>query len=353
MDTLTHALSGALLARATAPALQPGAGVGLRNRMGAGFLAAAFPDADIVLSPLSPLAYLWQHRGVTHSFLLLPLWAVLLALIFAWMSRARVGWTAYFGVCALGIAAHILGDLITAYGTMIFAPLSNLRVAWATTFIIDLYFTGIIVIGLVASALWRTTRAPAVAGLAVLVAYVGFQALLQQQAIGIGEDRAQATGQSGTRVSAQARPVSPFNWMIVLEHEEAYDYALVNLLRREPVPVPTAESSWITRLDAAYQPVAHANWATVTRFGTASADVALAKAAWRQPSFEFFRWFSRFPMLYRLDRTDAAVCVWFRDLRFFTPGRPRWPFTYGECQSPGGEWSAYELVDGDVRRPVH
>src|ERR1043166_8610020 len=110
MDTLTHALSGALLARATAPALQPGAGVGLRNRMGAGFLAAAFPDADIVLSPLSPLAYLWQHRGVTHSFLLLPLWAVLLALIFAWMSRARVGWTAYFGVCALGIAAHILGD---------------------------------------------------------------------------------------------------------------------------------------------------------------------------------------------------------------------------------------------------
>ena len=56
----------------------------------------------------------------------------------------------------------IAGDLITSYGTMIFAPLSDARFALGTTFIIDLYFSGIIVAGLVASRCWRATRAPAI-----------------------------------------------------------------------------------------------------------------------------------------------------------------------------------------------
>ena len=38
-----------------------------------GTAAAAFPDTDVVLSYLSPLAYLYHHRGVTHSVLLAPL----------------------------------------------------------------------------------------------------------------------------------------------------------------------------------------------------------------------------------------------------------------------------------------
>jgi inner membrane protein len=47
MDTLTHALSGALAARAT----QPSAGrISIAARVGAGFLACAFPDADVILS---------------------------------------------------------------------------------------------------------------------------------------------------------------------------------------------------------------------------------------------------------------------------------------------------------------
>jgi inner membrane protein len=46
MDTLTHALSGALLARATAPKRDDEKTLPLRRRLLVGFLAAAAPDLD-------------------------------------------------------------------------------------------------------------------------------------------------------------------------------------------------------------------------------------------------------------------------------------------------------------------
>ncbi len=80
MDTLTHGLAGALLARAL-----PGTGDAARDRAFArreawlGFCAAMFPDADALVSPFSPEFYITQHRGLTHSFVLLPVWALVLA----------------------------------------------------------------------------------------------------------------------------------------------------------------------------------------------------------------------------------------------------------------------------------
>ena len=75
MDTLTHALSGALLARATAP--DPArARITTAARMAAGAFAAAFPDTDFFLAYVSPVAYLTGHRGITHSIFLLPIWAL-------------------------------------------------------------------------------------------------------------------------------------------------------------------------------------------------------------------------------------------------------------------------------------
>jgi inner membrane protein len=164
---LHHALSGALLA-ARPPLICPNPRHD-RGAVVAGALAAAFPDTDFVLAYVSPVAYLTGHRGVTHSILLLPLWAFLLAWCLSKLVRGRsTTWRDWIGVCALGVGAHIVGDLITSFGTMIYAPLSDARVAWSTTFIIDLWFSGIIVAGLVASAVFRRSRAPAIAGLAML-----------------------------------------------------------------------------------------------------------------------------------------------------------------------------------------
>ena len=63
---LTHALSGALVARATAPRK---ARISVAARGAAGFFAGAFPDVDVVFSLVSPITYMNQHGGVTHSIL--------------------------------------------------------------------------------------------------------------------------------------------------------------------------------------------------------------------------------------------------------------------------------------------
>lgn len=75
MDTLTHALSGALLARATLGG-SPHTPAGERVRVA--FLAAAFPDIDYLVSWIDPLIYLNVHQGLTHSLVLMPVWAAFL-----------------------------------------------------------------------------------------------------------------------------------------------------------------------------------------------------------------------------------------------------------------------------------
>src|SRR5262245_5159823 len=212
MDTLTHALSGALLARATTPRdeLRPS----LRRRIAAGFLACASPDLDIVIAMFGPVAYLENHRGVTHSLILLPLWALLYSRILAAILREPGGWRALYGITAMGLALHVAGDVITSYGTMILAPFSNWRAEIGPAFIIDLWFTGIIVAGLVASAVARRARWPASVALIVLTGYVGFQYLEKRKAVEFGEHYAREHDIRGARVDAQPRPVSPFNWTV-------------------------------------------------------------------------------------------------------------------------------------------
>jgi inner membrane protein len=350
VDTLTHALSGALLARATAPNQVDEKTLPLRRRLLIGFLAAAAPDLDFVISYVGPIEYILHHRGVTHSLILLPLWAFLLAKLcgVAWRDRP---WQAYFGIIAMCLSLHVAGDWITSFGTMVLAPFSDLRVGIGTTFIIDLWFTGIILAGLVASAIWRNSPVPAVAGLAALCGYVAFQGLMLQRAIDWGEAYAKGAGLEQAEVSAQPRPVSPFNWMVMVKAGEEVRYSLVNLVRREPKQ-PAADAGFIARLDAVYLPLAQAQWVHATRFGSSDRERAIAREVWSQPQLAFYRWFAEHPVLLRVDTGNPSTCAWFQDLRFFTPGRQSWPFRYGMCREEGGPWELFQLVGDSIRIEV-
>ena len=353
MDTLTHALSGALLARATAP--DPAkARISTAARVGAGFLVAAFPDLDFVLGYVSPVAFLTGHRGVTHSFVLLPVWALLLAWILAKIHRGKgVTWRDYFGVCALSVGAHIVGDLITSFGTMIYAPLSDARVAWDTTFIIDLWFSGIIVAGLTASLVWRRSRAPAVLGLAVLGGYVGLQAVQHSRAVDFGAGYAQSAGFGAAKVTAIPRPVSPFNWTVFVTEGDRYHYAHVNLVREQMPPPPGPDANLFERYGAAYAPLAQAKWIAINRYGDETAARELAARVLADSRLGFFRCFAEFPALYRIDRNNPSTCVWFQDLRFVTPGSDRNIFRYGLCRDDGAaDWRVYRLLGDGQREPV-
>ena len=310
--------------------------------MWVGFWTAAFPDSDYVLSFVDPLTYLTLHRGVTHSVLLLPLWAIGLAFLFSVIVRRRYSWKAFVGTCALGIGIHIAGDVITAFGTIVFAPFSAWRAQMPTTFIIDLYFSGIIIAGLVASAIWKHLRAPAIASLAVLVAYIGFGAVLHDRAVAVGDAYIATNRLDSARAEAIPQPFSPFNWMVVVEQPREYHLTYVSLWRDEVPAPPPPDAFWLLHLNASYRPVTGARWQTVSRFGTT--DATLAEVAWNSNALRRYRGFAMFPAVYRVDRSAAGACVWFTDLRFNLVARPG-PFRYGVCQhGDDSAWRTHRLI---------
>ncbi|MGB1109792.1 MAG: metal-dependent hydrolase, partial [Gammaproteobacteria bacterium] len=261
MDTLTHALSGALMAHAMGHHHhQSKALTGGRAAL-VGFAAAAFPDVDFVLKFVDPLLYLNAHRGVTHSIIMLPLWALLLAWLFAKIYRSQAGgWRAFVGICAAAIGIHIAGDTITSYGTQLFAPFSNWKAAINTTFIIDLWFTGIILLSLVI-ALWRKAPLISRAGLACLAAYVGFQGIQEWRALDIAEDYRTAQGLEGYEVEALPQPASPFRWKLMVSDGERHHYAYLDLRKTQP---PPTGDGYFDRLSRSYDTPTSLTWGLQT-----------------------------------------------------------------------------------------
>ncbi|MDQ5847558.1 MAG: metal-dependent hydrolase [Pseudomonadota bacterium] len=325
-----------MLARATAPKDAPPRST--PRRVAAGFFAAAAPDLDFVIIYAGPVEYLLNHRGVTHSLVLLPLWALLYSWILAKLLREPGGWRALYGVTAMSLGLHIAGDVITSFGTIVLAPVSDWRAGIGTTFIIDLWFSGIILAGLAFSAVFYRSRWPALAASIVLVGYVAFQAVMKREALELGSAYAKNHALSGPRITAHPRPVSPFNWTVFVSDDEAHRFAHVNLLRKQPRRYAPGDG-FIARLDSPYLPAQQAIWVTRSRYGETSSE--LIKEAWNSDGLGFYRWFADLPAFDGM--TEGSACVWFADLRFVTPGRDWLPFRFGACRErPDAPWRVYQ-----------
>lgn len=317
----------------------------LRERMAAGFLAGAFPDSDFVLRVFDTLTYVALHRGVTHSILLLPAWAWVVAWLLALFSRLssrRRPWQAFYPVAALGIGIHIAGDVITSYGTMLLAPFSDHAFALPFTFIIDPWFTGILVLGLAGGWFMPRKRYPSILAFAVLGCYIGFQAMLHSQAVDVGRAYIESRGWREAEAHAFPQPLSPFNWKIVVRRGGEYDVALINLLRTE-IPSPPRHGEGMKgmwgRINASYRPVSAAVWKRYPQFGEAGQEHALAREAWNQEIFARFRGFAKFPALDQVfSPGDGSICVSFLDLRFTVPSLPP-SLVFAICRAgPGQPW---------------
>lgn len=356
MEPVTHILSGALIARAIVPSRSPQDapgqdGISHGTAMLCGAAAAAFPDLDFVAAAFGQIAYLLNHRGITHSLIVLPLWALLVSVSFALLLGQGKRWLAYYPYALAGLFIHVLGDLITTYGTMILSPLSNTRFEWGTTFIFDFWLSGIVVAGLLCSLLWRTSRLPAVVALAALAGYVGFQAMLKERATEAGQVHARTHGLGNVTVNALPQAFSPFRWMVIIRGTERYWYAHINVLHHETPPVSEPASNWLTRYSGAFQSVDRAVWQQVRQFGADEAEAALSRRIFHEPRFGFYRWFASHPVLYRVERQQGGDCVWFQDMRFHFPGLDRPTFRYGMCQN-GSEWLPVRWAGEGVRKMI-
>jgi membrane-bound metal-dependent hydrolase YbcI (DUF457 family) len=153
MDTITHGIAGALISKAMFQGDDLFAMRAMNRRRIATWctmLGAIFPDSDTfrdVLSHNDMLVITW-HRSITHSLLFLPVFALLLAALTRGIARWRKwdapSFSVLAGISAVGILSHILLDLVTSFGTMIWSPLGWTRPAWDLIFIVDFTFTGIL-----------------------------------------------------------------------------------------------------------------------------------------------------------------------------------------------------------------
>jgi membrane-bound metal-dependent hydrolase YbcI (DUF457 family) len=153
MDTITHGIAGALIAKAAFRGQDMfGANPVNRQRIitWSLMLGAIFPDSDVFREFFShnDLLILTWHRSITHSLVCLPIFALVLAALTRWFVRWRKWDAPSFGVLAaiyaVGILSHILLDLVTSFGTMIWSPVKWSRPAWDLIFIIDFTFTAIL-----------------------------------------------------------------------------------------------------------------------------------------------------------------------------------------------------------------
>jgi len=155
MDTITHGIAGALIAKAAFRGQDMlGAKPVNRERIitWSLMLGAIFPDSDVFREFFShnDLLILTWHRSVTHSLVCLPIFAVALAALTRWFVRWRKweapSFVALILIYAVGLLSHILLDLVTSFGTMIWSPVQWSRPAWDLIFIIDFTLSAILLV---------------------------------------------------------------------------------------------------------------------------------------------------------------------------------------------------------------
>ena len=149
MDSITQAALGATLAGAVA-----GKALG-RSALLTGALLGTLPDLDVVIDYGTAVANFTQHRGFSHSLLILAPLSLLIAWG-RWRWKPAISYRRWLALVALILITHPLLDAFTTYGTQLFWPFGA-PVAITSIFIIDPLYT----LPLLAGCLAFLVRPPA------------------------------------------------------------------------------------------------------------------------------------------------------------------------------------------------
>ncbi len=345
-------------------------------------LGAIFPDSDVFREFFSrnDLLILTWHRSITHSLVCLPIFAVALAALTHWFVRWRKWDAPSFGALIIiygaGILSHILLDLVTAFGTMVWSPVKWSRPAWDLVFIIDFTLSAILLVpqmvawvyakekGLRRRALgsWIVFAAGAV-GVAAIGMSVGapisMRAILAAVVIlaavfllpGVRQwglqVRLASWNLAGLLIALGYIGAAAYAHHVALKRVDKFSSSLhLNVQSRGALPFPPSLWHWdglVLTPHGVYE--LRMNLASETEVQAASAateaDSSLSyrfypdaapnpyiEAAKRLPEVRTVLWFARFPVT-RFHKEGADAIVEISDLRFpqMKPDRPA-SFTY-------------------------
>jgi inner membrane protein len=181
-------------------------------------------DLDVLIrSSSDPLLFLEYHRQFTHSLIFVPFGGLFCALILhALLGRRRgLSFRQSWLFCTLGYATHALLDACTTYGTMLFWPFSDVRVAWNTISIIDPLFTLPLLFAVVLAG--RRSR-PLYARLGLLWAcfYMALGLWQRNEAVDMGQALAASRGHQPLRLEAKPSFANILVWKVVYETDDRY-----------------------------------------------------------------------------------------------------------------------------------
>lgn len=216
MDPLSQSALGAIAPQALAtPAKQRAAAL-------LGAVAGIAPDADVFIdSPTDTLLFLEYHRQFTHALAFIPVGAAIVALLLYAPFRRQLRFRECYLFCLIGYATHGLLDACTSYGTQLFWPFSNHRVAWNNVSVVDPLFTLPLLTLAIAAAIFRR-RGLALAGLGWVLVYLLIGVVQNQRAEAAGAALAAARGHQPSRLTAKAGFANLLVWKVVYQHDGRY-----------------------------------------------------------------------------------------------------------------------------------
>jgi inner membrane protein len=177
------------------------------------------PDLDIFIPTFGdPTASWYWHRGPTHALVFVPIGALLCLVPFLWSQTVRQHWKWALAACFVGFLSHGPLDALTSYGTMLFWPFADTRVALDWMPIIDPLWTLPVLLGVVVAAIARrawVSRAVLTYGLL----YFAFGALQNHRALEATREVARARGHEPVDIRAMPSPLALIVWRGLYTHD--------------------------------------------------------------------------------------------------------------------------------------
>jgi inner membrane protein len=317
MDPLTHVATGVICSQLVTSPSRWWAAL-------AGALLAVLPDLDYIFIFWDRLAFIRYHRGFTHSLVALPLFALAVALT----GRALGGPRWFRPLFLLGLivlASHLLLDLATSYGTQILSPFSRHRFTLDWMFIIDPYFTALLLAGAISGLAFHRCG-PRVGAwcLAAAMGYMLVCAFFHHQALTLAHQVFQMN-RPGQTVAALPQPFSCRRWQFIAARPGEIRQAFVqlpfaavlgnkNVIGQTEIVVPRNQGCMAPA--ASYQDPTHLTIQTWTPVSAAS------NYPWEvERILNSYLEFARFPLLCRAQSQGGEQVLEWLDLRFSIPGR--------------------------------
>lgn len=229
MDPLTQGVVGAAASQLVSRRVEKiAAGV-------IGFFSGMAADLDVLISsPTDPLLFLEFHRHFTHALIFIPIGALICTLAFRaifrrWFKRNQLSFQRTYLFSFAGYATHAVIDACTTYGTQLFWPFSDMRVAWNNVSVIDPLFSLPLLI-ITALAVFKRSTAIAVLGSVYAFAYLGLGLLQNHRVSDVAEQLAISRGHVPSNLGVKPSFANIVVWKSVYEYQGRYYVDAVRML---------------------------------------------------------------------------------------------------------------------------